>query len=181
MRFFAEHGVKGMYPQGNHQSVSGEFGELHCYLLAKLMLNPFMTEEEYQSHINEFLAAYYGAGWQNIRQYIDWTCQAVQDVHMRIDMAPQCVISKEKWLAGEEQINAWWDEAERLAGDRRACVQRSKLQWRFMKLYIHPDREEALRFIADVKDAGIVWSECMKIKEDADLSKSPEEWFVRMW
>ena len=58
MRFLAEHGVKGIYPQGNHQSVSGEFGELHCYLLAKLMQNPFMTEEEYQSHINEFLAAY---------------------------------------------------------------------------------------------------------------------------
>ncbi len=68
-----------------------------------------------------------------------------------------------------------------MAGDRLACVRRSRLQWRFMKLYIHPDREEALRFIADVKAAGIVWSECMKIKEDADLSKSPEEWFVRRW
>lgn len=100
---------------------------------------------------------------------------------MRIDMAPQCVISKEKWLDGEEQIDAWWNEAERLAGNRLAYVRRSKLQWRFMKLYIHPNREEALAFIDDVNAAGIVWSECMKIKDGADLSKSPEEWFVRMW
>ena len=100
---------------------------------------------------------------------------------MRIYMAPQCVISKEKWLDGEEQIDAWWNEAERLAGNRLAYVQRSKLQWRFMKLYIHPNREEALAFIDDVNAAGIVWSECMKIKDGADLSKSPEEWFVRMW
>ena len=46
MRFFAEHGVKGMYPEGNYNSPqSGEFGELRCYLLAKLMIDPMMTEE----------------------------------------------------------------------------------------------------------------------------------------
>ena len=50
-----------------------------------------------------------------------------------------------------------------------------------MKLYIHPNREGALAFIDDVNAAGIVRSECMKIKDGADLSKSPEEWFVRMW
>ena len=48
MRFFAEHGVRGMYPEGNFSSENyGEFGELRCWLLAQLMMNPYMSEEEY--------------------------------------------------------------------------------------------------------------------------------------
>jgi len=31
-----------------------------------------MSDEEYNRHMNEFLAAYYGSGWENIRAYFDY-------------------------------------------------------------------------------------------------------------
>ena len=46
VKFYKDHHVIGMFEQGNYQSISGEFGELRAYLLAKLLWNPDMTEEE---------------------------------------------------------------------------------------------------------------------------------------
>ena len=73
VKFYKDHNVIGMFEQGNYQSTSGEFGELRAYLLAKLLWNPDMSEEEYQRHMNEFLQDYYGAGWEHIREFIDTT------------------------------------------------------------------------------------------------------------
>ncbi len=47
------------------------YDELKSYLIGKLMWNAYMSEEEYDRHINEFLQAYYGKGWKHIRRYID--------------------------------------------------------------------------------------------------------------
>src|SRR5690606_23536657 len=39
LQFFADHGVKAMFEQGNRE-VGGEFAELRAYLISKLMWNP---------------------------------------------------------------------------------------------------------------------------------------------
>ena len=39
--------------------------------MSKILWNPYMTEEEYYAHIDEFLEAFYGPGWTYIRKYID--------------------------------------------------------------------------------------------------------------
>ena len=83
MHFFAENGIRGMYPEGNYNSERyGEFGELRAYLLAQLMMDPFMTEEEYYALMDGFLEAFYGKGWRGIRSFIDWTCSAADASHM---------------------------------------------------------------------------------------------------
>ena len=84
VKFYKDHHVIGLFEQGNYQSTSGEFGELRAYLLAKLMWNPDMSEEEYDRHMNEFLEDYYGAGWENIRTYIDKTSEAAAQNHVGI-------------------------------------------------------------------------------------------------
>lgn len=45
---------------------------MRAYVLAKLMWDPYMTEEAYQEHINDFLQGYYGSGWEEIREYFDF-------------------------------------------------------------------------------------------------------------
>ena len=164
MRLYYEHGVRGMFPQGNGQSISGEFGELRSYLLAKLMWNPLMSEEEYYTHMDEFLAAYYGAGWQGIRAFIDLTTELAgnEDSCINIYEAPLNSITAEEYLAYEEQIEAWWSTAEELAGDRLEYVKRSRLQWRYIQLLLHPDQEACDQFIADVEAYGIRWAESDK-------------------
>ena len=60
-----------MFQQGNHQTINGEFGELRAYLFGKLLWNPYMSEEEYEQHINDFIKGYYGKGWKYIRRFFD--------------------------------------------------------------------------------------------------------------
>ena len=161
MKFYHENGVRGMFPQGNSQSISGEFGELRAYLLAKLMWNPYMSQEEYDRHMNEFLEAYYGAGWVYIRQFIDKTTQLVANDNSCINIyeEPLQSISKEEYLANEYFFENMWSKAEAIAGDRAEYVHRSRLQWRCIQILLHPNNEEALAFAAEVEKLGIRWAE----------------------
>ncbi len=172
MRYFAEHGVRGMYPEGNYTSENyGEFGELRCWLLAQLMMNPYMSEDEYSDQMNEFLEAYYGAGWQNIRKFIDWTSTAAADNHViGCYKAPFVIISEAKYLSMEKTIDGWWDEAQELAGDRAEYVRRSRTQWEYIKLMLHPDAEKAEQLRRYLEKENIAWSE-----GNYDLSKLYED------
>ena len=161
MKFYHENGVRGMFPQGNSQSISGEFGELRAYLLAKLMWNPYLSEEEYSRHMNEFLKAYYGDGWVYIRQFIDKTTQLVANADSCINIyeEPLQSISKEEYLANEFFFENLWSKAEAIAGDRAEYVHRSRLQWRCIQILLHPDDEVALAFAEEIEALGIRWAE----------------------
>ena len=177
MRFFAEHGVKGMYPEGNYNSPkSGEFGELRCYLLARLMMDPLMSETDYSRHMDEFLAAYYGEGWRYIRSYIDWTVAEAAGGHMNIWNPPFSVIPQEKFAAMEETFEQWWNMAEAMAGDRLEAVRRSRIQWRVIRLMLHPDAGAARILLDDMKAQDIRWCEWAAEPPKPDLSASPATW-----
>ena len=178
MRFFAEHGVKGMYPEGRYNSRgSGEFAELRCYLLAKLMMDPYMSSTDYYRHMDEFLAAFYGEGWRYIRAYIDFTCGQAKNRHMNIWRQPMDIIPQEMYEAMEETIDSWWDKAEAMAGDRLKYVKLSRLQWQFIQLTMHPDAEKGRVFAHAVEAAQIRWHENCSLRENADYSLEPTDWF----
>lgn len=183
MIYFADHNVKGMFPEGNYSSTSGEFGELRAYLLAKLMMDPYMSEREYSAHMDEFLQAYYGEGWQYIRAYIDATCAKAAGGCQSIYDEPFKAIGESYYRAMEVAFEDWWSKAEELAGDRVDAVKRSRLQWRYIKLMLHPNEEEARQFVADVTAAGIAWGEgdLHRLPDDVDFSKPPHEWFTFTW
>ena len=70
VQFYKNHNVTGVFLEGQQVSVSGEFAELRSYLLAKLLWDTDMTEEEYYAYMDEFLQYYYGAGWEKIKEYM---------------------------------------------------------------------------------------------------------------
>lgn len=84
VRFFAEQGAEGLFEQGNIFCHNGEFGELRGYILARLMWNPYMTEEEYWAEIDKFLNGYYGKGAKYMREYIDYMIECSEDAHFGI-------------------------------------------------------------------------------------------------
>ncbi len=178
MRYYAEHNVKVMYPEGPYDSHnSAEFGELRTYLLAQLMWNPYMDAEEYYRHMDEFLEAYYGEGWRYIRLFIDWTAGAVTQGHMTLNKAPFDIIAKDKWAAMEDTCDLWWNKALEMAGDKAENVKMSKLQWDFMKLQFHPDAAEAEKYMDTIEANHITWSEgYFKIRRDR-AGQPPEDWF----
>lgn len=55
--------------------------ELRAYVYAKLMWNPYMSDEEYNEYINEFLQGYYGKGWKHIRNYLEIWAEATKGTH----------------------------------------------------------------------------------------------------
>ncbi len=179
MKFFANNNVKGVFEQGNGQSLSGEFGELRAYLLAKLMMDPYMSEEEYYTHMDEFLAAYYGEGWSYIRRYINTFTQfaKLSGKDIGIYSHPFLLVSQGTFAAYEGDFNAWWDAAEAAAGDRLEYVQRSRWQLRYLLLYIHPNEETAKQLIAEVEAAGLAWKEgYWHVSDSSDLSLPPDRW-----
>ena len=193
MQFFAENNVTCMFPQGNGQGASGEFGELRAYLLAQLMWNPYMTEEEYYGYMDDFLKGYYGAGWENIRDFIDKTTELAANGGYSINEEdetlgdavcgqgiydhPFTAITRQEYLNYEYLFDEYWALAEELAGDRVEYVRRSMLQWRLTKLYLYPDAEKAQKLIDDAKALGVVWKEGKpNVLPESDLSLSPFFW-----
>ncbi len=83
-KFFADNHVIGVYEEGNFFSETCDFPELRSYIMAKILWNPYMSEEEYWNYIDEFLRDYYGKGWKYIREYIDLGQQIVKDKHFGI-------------------------------------------------------------------------------------------------
>ena len=186
MKFFAENKVKGVFEQGNASGPSGEFGELRAYLIAKLLMNPYMTKTEYENHMNEFLKAYYGAGWENILNYINsfklYATTSQND--MGIYSSPLTVINKASLANMKDKYNGWWDAAEAAAGDRLEYVQRSRLQLRYLLLFLEPNKEEAMQFVKTVEENKIYWREGWKellwyvySDDNALLGQAPDKWF----
>ena len=185
MKFFAEHNVKGVYEQGNASGPSGEFGELRAYLIGKLLMDPYMTKSEYYAHMDEFLAAYYGEGWQNIRQYINTLTQYanMSPNGMGIYSYPMTVIHEDEYASISKRINDWWDAAEAAAGDRLEFVQRSRWQVRYMLLFSAPNEAEARKLVAEVEANGTKWSEKFPkllwyVEEYNLYAQSPATWFT---
>jgi hypothetical protein len=171
VQFFANHGVKGLFEQGNYSSGGhGEMEPLRAYLLAKLLWNP---ADDIQRHTDEFLNAYYGKAAQPMREYLALAHQQVQPegVHAHIFDRPTAKYLTDELLEKAEQL---FDEAERLAdnADVRFRVQTARLPIWYVKLATNRvsgnDRSAMLdRFLAVARQAGIT-----HISE----SKSLEDW-----
>ena len=156
VKFYKDHHVIGMFEQGNYQSTSGEFGELRAYLLAKLLWNPDMSEEEYQRHMNEFLQDYYGAGWEHIGAFIDATTEAAAQNHVGIydsiaDMMLRHMDRDQQAPFGDEMLALWekaLEEAETEA--HKAHVEKSMVQAYYMAHLKSRNRKQYLERMYEI-------------------------------
>jgi hypothetical protein len=136
MQFFAENNVKGIYEEGNYMAsqCNAEFAELRAYMLAKLLWNPNL---DYDKTMNDFLRAYYGKGWQYVREYIDMTIKKSgnNDNHMHIgeNMTAKGVFNLTRNEV--EYCNNLWTKAASLAQTETQLknVKMSELSWRYWK------------------------------------------------
>ena len=67
IRFFVEHGVKGIFEQGAYTSLGAEFAELKAWVLAHLLWNPDLDDA---ALVEEFVRGYYGPAAPHISEYI---------------------------------------------------------------------------------------------------------------
>lgn len=154
MQFFAENNVIGLYEEGNYTAYEsdGEFAELRCYLLAKLMWDPYCDIDE---AMYEFCEAYYGDGAQGIVDFINFIDENsggisvdlepwwITPIPNRIDInegltiyasvTSQSLLRVKKDKVAE--IDAMWQTAKDGAKTERQLqnVLRSELCWRYWK------------------------------------------------
>jgi hypothetical protein len=67
IRFFVDHGVRGIFEQGGYTSLGTEFAELKAWVLAKSLWNPRLDD---QALVREFVNGYYGDAAAPILEYI---------------------------------------------------------------------------------------------------------------
>ena len=147
MQVFYENNAKGMYVEGNYymDRCDAEFGELRSYMISRLIQNPYI---DCDAVMNEFLEAYYGAGWENIREFIDITTKRAANkiTHLGISQDPAKSLPgiKAKEIKKCDEL---WKNAEAMAQDETylARVQRSELCWRFWKCANHKREFSRLR------------------------------------
>ncbi len=167
--FFAENHAIHLFEEDTPGTWSGEFGDLKAYLIGKLLWDPYMSEEAYQTHIDEFLQAYYGPGWEHIRRYLRLEADATRGRHMGCfeymdtgsmcegevaagDYEPQAYQEPypDSYLSGLiERIGeakALWDGALAAAASdaQRMHVERSRLPLTYLDLFCTPHDREAM-------------------------------------
>ncbi len=101
-RLFADNNAKYIFEQGAHTSRNGEFCALRGYLLAKLLWNPYMSEEEYTRLTHEFIDDYYGAGAPYIKEYLALAMEATKDHHMPVYDHPHAMYPNTRVLLRTE-------------------------------------------------------------------------------
>lgn len=69
LEFYAAHGVKGIFEEGNYSGGGGgELSELRAYVLAKVLWNP---KTDVKQLIEEFTDAVYGEAGPQVREYLE--------------------------------------------------------------------------------------------------------------
>ena len=89
MRAYAENKVKGIYSElCIHAAQQPTFEELRAYLYAKLCWNPYMSQEEYEYHMDDFLESFYGKNWRYIKEFLIKWCQFGKTHHFPAFSSP---------------------------------------------------------------------------------------------
>ena len=137
--YYSRHNVRGVYALGTCDHVA-DFGELHTYLEAKLAWDPTITQDEYLMMVNRFLAAYYGAGWMNIRYYIDLTEELSDKNEWHIwggNHWYEC-ITEEQYRDNIDAMLAMWQDALDAAGTdaQKTHVKEGMIQVKYIELQL---------------------------------------------
>ena len=190
IRYLSTIGAVGLLEQGNYQTVSGEFGALRSYLIAKCMQNPNMTETEYYAHMDEFLKAYYGEGWTYVRNFIDFFQNMANEKNscFGVFSSPEEMYGDHAFEIYNELLIEWWDKAEELAGTEEQLlhVRRSRLCCDYLRIgAIHHQVYDNLNKLKE--DTQTLHDECFElgvtrvsegfaIPEKINATKSPWYW-----
>ncbi len=208
IKFFVENNVIGVYEEGNYQAEysDGEFAELRCYMLAKLMWNP---DEDIDKLMYEFCDAYYGDGAQHIVDFINLIDENNGGVSFdidnwwitpfpnKIDVEVGMRIYTDVWDAATlrikeseiEDIDKMWQAAYDEAKEdwQKENVERSEICWRFWKACASVGEFKSLatrtamheELYADFVRLGITHiteGPDCLISENPDLTLQPDKW-----
>jgi hypothetical protein len=122
IRYFAAHGVTGIFEEGAYESPHGDMAELAGYQMAKCLWNPNYDEKK---AYREFLDGYYGAAANSVDKYLDLIHDYAekQDVHVGESVGIMHPHLTDALLI---QANDLWQEAESKVQNEPSVLERVK-------------------------------------------------------
>jgi Domain of unknown function (DUF4838) len=148
LRFFHDHGAKGVFEQGAYQSVGSEMSEMRAWVLAQLLWNPYQDDK---ALIKEFLRGYYGPAAPSIYAYLELLSREAKGENAGCYTQPDAKFLALPTLAKAEQL---WQEAEKATSEGSAFRMRVR-QAHLPVLYTFLCRWQPLK-VAAIK-AGLPW------------------------
>lgn len=160
LRFYRDHHVVGVYPEGAPDGRGSDMAQLKAYLLAKLQWNP---DYDVEQGVWEFLQAYCGAGAKPIWDYLqELNAKPEREGrHMCCYEPPTRDFFTPEFMAF---ANRCFDRAETLAEDQQTLdrIRYWRMGIRYIQLWLYADqfseeelREEFVDFFALCKGYGI--------------------------
>lgn len=159
LRFFHDHGARGVFEQGAYQSSGGEMSELRAWMLAQLLWNP---DQDDRKLIREFLDGYYGRAAQSIWDYMTLLSRKTKGVTMGCYASPSSSYLDFDTLNRAERLWQRAEEAVKSDPDLLWRVRQGHLPTRYVFLSRWPQlRRDCMR-------AGATWPLSLSRKAVAD-------------
>ncbi len=167
IKLFYENNVKGIFAQGNYQKgENGEFGELRCYILSKLLWDPYTDVDK---HTQDFMKCYYGDASDEITEYLNFLHNTIKKSRKHFNWGTTDIVDLLKSVSDDEinHLDNLWVAALNKASDNSVIkehINRSGLSYRFYKLlskrgeFANKRNYESLvsDFYKDCRDLGII-------------------------
>ncbi|MEQ8767350.1 MAG: DUF4838 domain-containing protein [Planctomycetota bacterium] len=106
LRFFARHGVRGVFEQDCYNTAASELAPLDAYVASRLLWNPWLDLETLQ---RELLDAWFHDAASPIFEYLELLATRADGHHIGIWSGPHADYLGDDFL---EQANALWQSAE---------------------------------------------------------------------
>ncbi len=129
--FFADCNAWGYMNLCNPHQNGCDFSEMRFYLYAKLLQYPNMTEEEYNRHIDEFIAAYYGAAAPYIKEYFEFTQKAADEFDgcYGVYSTPEMMFGEKTFGLASDFLVDTFSKALEAVADDEASLTRVRRLW----------------------------------------------------
>ena len=166
IKTFYEYGVKGVYEQGDCNNFFAKFEDLETYLIAKIMENPYMSDEEYDALIDKYMRGYYGEGWEYIRAYYDFLMEsASKKNHYGIYAQPDYMYDEKDFILRGAEVDSWFDAAEKAATRDNILhhIRALRISYSYMKLYLS---YSYVRRVGTAEQVAALYAECEATFDD---------------
>jgi hypothetical protein len=173
LRFFHDHGARGVFEQGAYQSSGSEMSEMRAWVLAQLLWNPNQDDRKL---IHEFLEGYYGKAAQPISEYLQLLSGKAKGVTMGCYSPPSAAFLDFDTLNKAERL---WQKAETVVQSQPDLLWRVR-QGHLPVRYVFLSRWPQLR--RDCQRTGAEWPLPASRKAVADAwlaaatGSGPEDW-----
>jgi hypothetical protein len=168
VRYFADSNVIHLFEEDTPGTHTGDLAPLRAYLLSRAMWNPYMSDEEYDGHIRDFLEGYFGAGWKNVYRYIQILLETTAEKHIgcfdhvdtmlaegfddkaALRLQPYQEILESHYLTDFlvrlDEVQALWDAVEAKAStpEERERIIRARMSLDYLDLFCQPHIKEKM-------------------------------------